>query len=57
MNTILIYLHLAVILSIGIILCGIDNKWVKAFGVLNGIFALVYAYGYAVYSMWQVCAR
>lgn len=55
MNVLLIYVHLAVILSVGVLFCNMERIWAKAFGVFNAVFATVYAYGYAIYSLWQVC--
>lgn len=57
MSTILIYLHLAVLFFVGALFCNFESKWLKTFGVLNAVFATVYAYGYAIYSLWKVCAR
>lgn len=54
MSVILIYLHLSVVLSVGVLFCNIENAWAKAFGVFNAVFAIIYAYGYAIYSLWQV---
>lgn len=54
MNTILIYLHLAVLFFVGALLCNFKSKVATTLGVLNATFAVVYAYGYAIYSLWQV---
>lgn len=54
MSVILIYLHLAVILSVGVLFCNMEMTSAKVFGVLNAVFAIIYAYGYAIYSLWQV---
>lgn len=54
MNVILIYVHLAVILSVGVLFCNMERIWAKTFGVLNAVFAIAYAYGYAIYNLWQV---
>ena len=54
MSTLVLYLHLCVILSVGVLFCNIENVWAKAFGILNAVFALIYAYGYAIYNLWQV---
>lgn len=54
MSTLLIYAHLAVVFLVGTFFLNLGNVWLKAFGVLNATFALIYAYGYAVYNLWQV---
>ena len=54
MSVILIYLHLAVILSVGVLFCNIEMTSAKVFGVLNAVFAIAYAYGYAIYNLWMV---
>ena len=46
MSVILIYLHLAVILSVGVLFCNIEMTSAKVFGVLND--------GYAIYNLWMV---
>ena len=57
MNTILIYLHLAVIFSVGAFFISLDRTWSKAFGALNATFALAYAYFYAIYHLWAVMTK
>lgn len=54
MSTLLLYLHLGVLFFVGALFCNMENKWAKAFGVFNAVFAIIYAYGYAIYSLWQV---
>lgn len=54
MSTLLLYLHLGVVLSVGVLFCNIENTWAKAFGVFNAVFAIIYAYGYAIYNLWMV---
>lgn len=57
MNVLLIYVHLAVIFSVGIMLCNMERIWAKAFGVFNAVFAIIYAYGYAIYNLWAVIVK
>lgn len=57
MSTLLIYVHLAVIFSVGVMLCNIERIWAKTFGVFNAVFAIIYAYGYAIYNLWAVIAK
>lgn len=53
-NTILIYIHLAVVFGVGILLCNAETQWIKAFGALNMFVALATAYIYALYHLWVV---
>ncbi len=57
MSTLLIYVHLAVIFSVGVLFCNMERIWAKAFGVFNAVFATTYAYGYAIYNLWMVVAK
>ena len=57
MNVILIYLHLAVIFFVGALLCNFKSKVATTLGVLNATFALIYAYGYAIYHLWAVMTK
>lgn len=57
MNTLLIYVHLAVLFFVGALFCNMEMTSAKTFGVLNAVFAVAYAYGYAIYSLWKVFMR
>lgn len=54
MSTLLLYLHLGVVLSVGVLFCNMERIWAKTFGVFNAVFAIIYAYGYAIYNLWTV---
>lgn len=54
MNTLLIYAHLAVLFLVGALFCNMEMTSAKVFGVLNAVFAIAYAYGYAIYNLWMV---
>lgn len=53
-NTILIYIHLAVMFGVGAMICQAETPWIKAFGALNALVALTTAYIYALYHLWMV---
>lgn len=57
MNVILIYLHLAVLFFVGALLCNFESKVATTLGVLNATFAVVCAYGYAIYNLWAVMTK
>lgn len=57
MNTLLIYVHLAVLFLVGALLCNFKSKVATTLGVLNATFAVVCAYGYAVYNLWMVMTK
>lgn len=55
MNTVLIYLHLAVILIISGQMLDEDAPiLMRAYGAFSAIVTAVFAYCYAVWSIWQV---
>lgn len=54
MSTLLLYLHLGVVLSVGVLFCNMERIWAKTFGVFNAVFAIICAYGYAIYNLWTV---
>jgi len=53
-NTILIYIHLAVMFGVGVLICNAETPWIKAFGALNVLVASATAYIYALYHLWMV---
>lgn len=55
MKTLLIYAHLLVIFLVSRELLGVDDHIViKAFGAINLIWVTVFAYMYAMWSLWQM---
>ena len=57
MNTLLIYMHLAVVFGVGALLCNAETPWIKAIGAFSALVASASAYFYALYSLWMVLAK
>ena len=54
MKALLIYAHLLVIFLVSAELLGEDNHIaIKAFGAINLIWVIIFAYMYAMWSLWQ----
>lgn len=57
MEKLVVYVHLAVIFGIGVMCCSAERKPVKYFGAVNALWTSIYAYLYAVWSLWQVASK
>ncbi len=57
MEKLVVYVHLAVIFAVGELCCGAENKPVKYFGAINALWTTIYAYLYAMWSLWQMAGK
>lgn len=57
MEKLMIYVHLMVIFAVGVLCCNADNKPVKYFGAVNVLWTTIYAYLYAMWSLWQMVGK
>ena len=57
MKTILIYIHLAVVIHISAQITELDSKVFKLVGAVFGLWAMIFAFIYAFYSLWQIFMR